>query len=745
MLKLEPSQTITAHTTSISPWGQNSDRSAMSIKTESPELSQPKLAGATRHFIGGNDRDFDARSRNSTTISTSSGAADEAELFSHPRMLEDRTRRLQYVGESASLSYLQLIRMIVSSVAGESQFTQDNERHNIVENAIQLPKDIRPTGVLPDRKTADILVDSFFINTSGFIEVFNREEFLQTVDECYNSPLTITQKDLCRLNLVFAIGLVIACPLPGTESGVVIQNLHREPTNRAELFYRNARDLYGPATGFEDADFWSVQALLLMSLYLLAVSGRNASYIYIGMAIHSAKALGLHREETMEVFDPPERQLRKNVWRTLFVFDRFLAASLGRPLTISEADCSEHALNFEREATSDGSPISNGPGATNSMALDAAVRSSMLIGTTLRKFYSRRRISTLVGQEISDRLEIWEQEMHQSLHCRRVMDRPMDPAEAIAALHVNLLHCHSVLLLTRPFFLFLIKWGYKMGYDDLPEKVPPADQRLERLEKFSQACIEAAQRTIILARAALDAEYLPQCNPFVIYFVFAAALIILSNEFTSLYHNPDANNSISSTIRILEYCEQRDAQAKRVRYIIEKFHEANQERPPRASISLPGRKIPTISTDSQTFCRDPTSCFFHDPKTDRQDIYMRDLSSTKGPGTVNVAAARPEPRMMAMMPPTLQQPSPEGSVSLNNGMAAVSMPPGIEGLGGGDSEFDFDILLNGWNVTPANSMGINHSLHPVEAFGSYGLHQPPLPQGNGIHPHAAPYPPSDYR
>lgn len=112
--------------------------------------------------------------------------------------------------------------------------------------------------------------------------MFHREAFLQTVEDCYNDPLSITQKDLCRLNLVLAIGLVIACPLQGTEAGVVIQKLHREPINRAELFYRNARDLYGPATGFQDADFWSVQALLLMSLYLLAVSGRNASYIYVG-------------------------------------------------------------------------------------------------------------------------------------------------------------------------------------------------------------------------------------------------------------------------------------------------------------------------------------------------------------------------------------------------------------------------------------------------------------------------------
>lgn len=67
------------------------------------------------------------------------------------------------MGDSASLSYLQLIRMIVESVSGPSDFTLDPRRHRIMENTISL-QDARPTGVLPDRRTADILVDSFFTN-----------------------------------------------------------------------------------------------------------------------------------------------------------------------------------------------------------------------------------------------------------------------------------------------------------------------------------------------------------------------------------------------------------------------------------------------------------------------------------------------------------------------------------------------------------------------------------------------------
>jgi hypothetical protein len=69
-----------------------------------------------------------------------------------------------YIGDSASLSFLQWIRMIVENVSGPSDFTQDPRRHMIMENAICLPHDLRPTGVLPDQRTAMILIDSFFTN-----------------------------------------------------------------------------------------------------------------------------------------------------------------------------------------------------------------------------------------------------------------------------------------------------------------------------------------------------------------------------------------------------------------------------------------------------------------------------------------------------------------------------------------------------------------------------------------------------
>jgi hypothetical protein len=84
----------------------------------------------------------------------------------------------------------------------------------------------------------------------------------------------------------------MAKPKAGSHEQTVIKKLLGEvfvgkdgkhhPVDRAELFYLDAKHLGDPASGFEDAGFWSIQALTLMSIYMLAVSRRNAAYVYGG-------------------------------------------------------------------------------------------------------------------------------------------------------------------------------------------------------------------------------------------------------------------------------------------------------------------------------------------------------------------------------------------------------------------------------------------------------------------------------
>jgi hypothetical protein len=242
------------------------------------------------------------------------------------------------------------------------------------------------------------------------------------------------------------------------------------------------------------------------------------------MAVRSAFALGLHREESMGVFPKLEQKVRRNLWRTLFVFDKFLAASLGRPTAIAEEDCSKHALDTPEESLE----AFGGRDAKENLnlaALDASVKISQIIGITLKKIYSERKISTTIASEIAYRLKNWNESLPPALRWQQMKRQSISPRQGVAILHINLLHCHSIILLTRPFLLYILNKAVELrtGATYQTSWLSP------KMESFAQTCIEASQHTLAIAQAALDAEYLQQCNPFVMYVIPLTFVVVIQN------------------------------------------------------------------------------------------------------------------------------------------------------------------------------------------------------------------------
>lgn len=511
-------------------------------------------------------------------------------------MLQDPTGRVLYIGDSATLSFLQLLRMMVETVAGPSPFTNDPRRHKIVEGQFSLPSSYRYTHLLPDMQTANVLVEAFFVNTHGLLQVFERDCFQEDLQRCYSDPLSVEPSWLCLLNLVFAIGLTMATPMSGSPEALIIDKLRTEHVDRAEAFYLNAKSLNDPMTGLEDQDFWSVQALLLMSVYMLAKSKRNTAFALLGMAARSAHALGLHREETMVIFSAAEQTSRKNLWRSLFVIDRLLSCSLGRPTAISEDDCSGETLNPPEQQSEQ--PFSLGIHSTSDYsvtgpsALEASVRSCSAIGLILRKVYQQRKISTRLAQEIADICKSWPRCLPSILHWRQAATA--SPSQGVAILHVNLFYCHSIILLTRPFFLYILNLETQRHINHAGIRGP---RPYLRMEKFSEACVIASTHTILLVQNAFDASYLSRRNPAVIYFLFSATLVILANEFAGLYQVDAADTCILNAINIMNYCADSDQQASRLVYILSSFRDVvAQQRIRRKQNQGDNSSLPSIAS-----------------------------------------------------------------------------------------------------------------------------------------------------
>ncbi|KAL0256920.1 hypothetical protein SLS55_007729 [Diplodia seriata] len=294
---------------------------------------------------------------------------------------------------------------------------------------------------------------------------------------------------------------------------------------------------------------------------------------------------------TMVIFGQDEQAARRNLWRSLFVMDRFLSFSLGRPVAISEDDCSGDTLRPAQPEEHDAFGFDSAfqttinQGKTNASALEAAVRSCSVIGRILKEVYQQRKISTRLAQEIADVCKLWPKALAPQLHWRQAPSAC--PSQGIAILHVNLFYCHSIILLTRPFFLYILnaetqkEMGHQPSNGHQRHKYP-------RMEKFSEACVIASSHSIVLVQAAYEAGYLPRSNPAVMYFLFAATLVLLANEFAGLYVSREADHCIANGTNIIMYCAECDQQASRLYHILEAFREVvNQQRSRRRRLQQP--------------------------------------------------------------------------------------------------------------------------------------------------------------
>lgn len=211
----------------------------------------------------------------------------------------------------------------------------------------------------------------------------------------------------------------------------------------------------------------------------------------------------------MLIFSPADQAIRKNLWRTLFVLDRFLSASLGRPTAIHEDDCSGDTLARDLKLPGPELERDVDPGieTTNSRGLQASVRTCHIVGVILQEVYSKRKVSTKIAQQIAEQCKGWGQTLDPMLRSRP-SSSTMTPSQGIAVLHTNLFYYHSVILLTRPFFVFLLSKEKK----DSPQR----HRKSSRMQNFADACVRTSSRTVTLVQNAYEGRYLPRRNPFIL-------------------------------------------------------------------------------------------------------------------------------------------------------------------------------------------------------------------------------------
>ncbi|KAF2102920.1 hypothetical protein NA57DRAFT_32651, partial [Rhizodiscina lignyota] len=183
--------------------------------------------------------------------------------------------------------------------------------------------------LLPPRNVADALVAGFFDRVHADFPLFHRSTFQQRYELSWEAASESTQKAdlawMCCLFMVFVLGAQ-ALEEHDVEQSSQLQKRYLALT-RARLHKL-----------VTTSSLQNVQALALLMLYEHNSGERNTAWMLVGCAARMAICLGLHRDNTATSFDSIERNIRRRVWWTLYMFEHELSVVLGRPSGIDDAE-----------------------------------------------------------------------------------------------------------------------------------------------------------------------------------------------------------------------------------------------------------------------------------------------------------------------------------------------------------------------------------------------------------------------
>ncbi|KAH8700820.1 fungal-specific transcription factor domain-containing protein [Talaromyces proteolyticus] len=205
-------------------------------------------------------------------------------------------------------------------------------RHSITSHSLSsfdsTESRVYPEYVLPPRRTADRLLDTYWTKVHNLYPFIHRQSFIRSYQRLWtgDQPESDSPTFPCLLNIVFAL----ASQLSEDSSPAKREALSNE-------YYKIAKRTLQPVL-LDGSSFETIQILLLMAQYLQSTNSRDRCWIVVGLAIRLAQSLGLHFPETSANLPRQvDREMARRVWHGCVMMDRILSMTFGRPLTISRA------------------------------------------------------------------------------------------------------------------------------------------------------------------------------------------------------------------------------------------------------------------------------------------------------------------------------------------------------------------------------------------------------------------------
>ncbi|KAF5571676.1 transcriptional regulatory [Fusarium phyllophilum] len=398
---------------------------------------------------------------------------------------------------------------LIRDSLGACAFTEDALQHLMVEakpsdSSTWFVNIMDDTPEMPDEEEARYLVSWFFRSTSCVLNLFEESEISESMASWYKrcSYELEDKASVAVFFLIFAIGAQ-TCP----------ENRDKE----AEQYFNYGRFLTASII-MDDISISAVQSNILITMYLLGASRRNAAFMYLGSAVRAAYALGIQRHDINKHFKQYEYLLRERLWKVLRVLDLFISASLGRPLSTHETRNTGIDENYS---------------ASNDLCA--------IFEDILTNIYSPQKISNTHLERISEHHRQWANKFPLGLATDSIKpSKFIDEADGretpnIGLCHLKEAYCWTIMLLARPSLTkSASKHMYKTSQDMSQWEPPTAATEPDQILAFS--CVDSAVRTVDLLKVMGDNREIPKRLPFVVNSLFVAALVLGTAYFNDLDH-----------------------------------------------------------------------------------------------------------------------------------------------------------------------------------------------------------------
>ncbi|BFZ63742.1 hypothetical protein YB2330_004874 [Saitoella coloradoensis] len=438
-----------------------------------------------------------------------------------------------YLGGSSGISFLSDCKDFVKDLFDESNFPKAPPRDDLIGG--------QPVP-LPTKDIADTLVDAFFAGVITIFPIIEREQFDENYQKMWadNPPLDDVPW-MAVYYMVMAFGAVELSAKDGARDGGV------DPEAGKNYFY-NAWQLNNML--YAHNTLMALQAMLMMGIFLQGTSRVHAAWIQLGATVRLAQALGLHRGTNLLDIGPfvnakgKNEAQRQRVWWIIYIFDKSLAMTLGRPAAIHDADCDvplppkddeEIKAHCQRNLMGDLQTLAEGTERFNFFRhvidfanLTSHVCSNMYSAAASKIISQPQKLAELVS-ELDAELIAWRDEIPIVIrpdqpadpvtgaeHIERI-DAPREHMRAIAMLHLSYYNC--ICVIHRPGLLCRAvgdNWA-----DKAPVNVPNP-----RIYASGEICVNGARRKMALLKFLHDRKLMDLVVWLFLHYVFSSCAIL---------------------------------------------------------------------------------------------------------------------------------------------------------------------------------------------------------------------------